>query len=376
MRKQLENYLLKVIKGEKDGLLVKIVKMILTILEVVYLVIIKVREIFYKIKIFKSKKLDTKTISVGNITTGGTGKTPVVEKLASELSAKDKKVGILSRGYHSEGDSPLVISDGQDILTEMNKAGDELYMMASHLSGIPIVKGKDRHKAGELATSQFDLDMLIVDDSFQHLQLDRDLDIVVVDALNPFGYDHLLPRGILREPLSSLKRSDIIVISRSDQVTEAKLEKIEDTICSHNSKVDIFTSNHCPVKLNCLATNNKNNIKNISDLKEKKALALSGIGNPDSFVKSLEELEIKVVENAIYPDHYEYDQEDVMDIVMKAQLNDVDFIITTEKDSIKFDEEIISNFNKMDTELYSLGIELKFNKNVDFSEQVLKFFKK
>ncbi|MGM0436893.1 MAG: tetraacyldisaccharide 4'-kinase [Bacillota bacterium] len=373
MRKQLEKYLLNVIKGEKDRFFDKIVKIILTILEAVYLVIIKIRDIFYKIGIFKSKKLDTKTISVGNITTGGTGKTPVVEKLASELSAKDKKVGILSRGYHSEGDTPLVISDGQEILTELSKAGDELYMMASHLSGIPIVKGKDRHKAGELAISEFDLDMLIVDDSFQHLQLDRDLDIVVIDALNPFGYDHLLPRGILREPLSSLKRSDIVIVSRTDQVNESKLEDIKNTIYSHNSEADIFTSNHCPVKLKSLASNNENDGKNISDLKGKKVLALSGIGNPDSFVKSLEELDIKVVETAIYPDHYDYDQDDVMDIMMKAQLNGVDFIITTEKDSVKFNEEILNNFSKMDTDLYSLGIELKFNNEVDFSGQVLKF---
>ena len=374
MRKQLENYLLKVIKGEKNRFLDKIVKLILRVLELVYHVIIKIRGIFYKLGIFKSEKLDVKTISVGNITTGGTGKTPVVEKLASELAARDKKIGILSRGYYSKGDSPLIISDGKEILTEMHKAGDELYMMASHLSGIPIVKGKDRHKAGELAISEFDLDMLIIDDSFQHLQLERDLDIVVVDALNPFGYDHLLPRGVLREPLSSLKRSDIIVISRADQVAERKLDMIKYTIYNHNNEVDIFTSNHCPVNLKNLATNNKKNIENLKDLKGKKALALSGIGNPESFVKSLEELNIQVVETAIYPDHYDYKQDDVMDIVMKAQLNDVDFIITTEKDAVKFDEKILENFKKMDADLYSLGIELMFNKEIDFSDQVLKFF--
>ena len=373
MRKQLKHYLLKVIKGEKNRFLDKIVKFILTILEVVYLVIIKIRKVFYKIGIFKSKKIDIKTISVGNITTGGTGKTPVVEKLASELAKKEKKVGILSRGYHSEGDSPLIISDGSKILTEINKAGDELYMMASHLSGIPIVKGKDRYKAGELAVSEFDLDMLVVDDSFQHLQLDRDLDIVVIDALTPFGYGHLLPRGILREPLSSLKRSDIVVISRSDQVTEKKIKEIRERVYNYNSEVNIYTSNHCPDKINSLALNSENEIEELSELKGKKALALSGIGNPESFVKSLEELDVEVVETAIYPDHYNYDEDDVMDIMMKAELNKVDFIITTEKDAVKFDEEILTNFSKMDTDLYSLGIELKFNNDIDFSKQVLNF---
>lgn len=374
MRKQLENYLLKVIKGEKNRFLDKIVKLILRVLELIYHVIIKIRGIFYKLGIFKSEKLDVKTISVGNITTGGTGKTPVVEKLASKLSSKDKNVGILSRGYYAKGDSPLIISDGKEILTEMHKAGDELYMMASHLSGIPIIKGKDRLKAGELAISEFDLDMLIVDDSFQHLQLERDLDIVVVDALNPFGYDHLLPRGVLREPLSSLKRSDIIVVSRADQVADSKLNMIKNTIHYHNSEVDIFTSNHCPINLKNLANNNGKPITSLKDLKGKKALALSGIGNPESFVKSLEELDIQVMETAIYPDHYDYKQDDVMDIVMKAQLNDVDFIITTEKDAVKFDEKILENFKKMDADLYSLGIELMFNKEIDFSDQVLKFF--
>ena len=373
MRKQLEKYLLKVIKGEKNRFLDQIVKFFLSVLEKIYLVIVKLRELFYKIGIFKSEKLNTKIISIGNITTGGTGKTPVVEKLASELSTKDKKIGILSRGYHSEGDSPLIVSNGEEILAEFNKAGDELYMMASHLSEIPIFKGKNRYEAGELAVSEFDLDMLIVDDSFQHLQLARDLDVVVIDALNPFGYNHLLPRGVLREPLSSLQRADMIIVSRTDQVSENKIDDIKNNIHNYNPDVDIFTSNHCPVRINSLTLNTNDNIKKVGDLAGKKVLALSGIGNPESFVKSLEELNIKVVETAVYPDHYDYDQDDVMNIVMKAQLNEVDFIITTEKDAVKFDEDILADFSKMDTQLYSLGIELRFDEKIDFSERVLSF---
>ena len=207
MKKELQDYLLKIIKGKKNSFSAKVVKFLLTILEYLYLIIIKIREIFYKIGIFKKNELDVKIISVGNITTGGTGKTPVVKKLALGLKNKGKKVAILSRGYNSKGKKKQIISDGDKILIEVEEAGDELYMLASHLSDIPIIKAKDRFEGGKLALENFDLDIIILDDSFQHWQLKRDLDIVVIDALNPFGYDHLLPRGILREPLSSLNLS-------------------------------------------------------------------------------------------------------------------------------------------------------------------------
>ncbi len=371
MKKELQDYLLKIIKGKKNSFSAKVVKFLLTILEYLYLIIIKIREIFYKIGIFKKNELDVKIISVGNITTGGTGKTPVVKKLALGLKNKGKKVAILSRGYNSKGKKKQIISDGDKILIEVEEAGDELYMLASHLSDIPIIKAKDRFEGGKLALENFDLDIIILDDSFQHWQLKRDLDIVVIDALNPFGYDHLLPRGILREPLSSLNRADMVIISRAEQVSDERLLEIQKRIRNYNFKVDIFNSKHNPINIAEIASNSEMSYDELSDLHDKKALALSGIGNPESFKKSLEELGVDVVVAANYPDHYKYKSEDVMDIAMQAQLNEANLVITTEKDAVKFDIDIIDNFNKMEVDIYSLEIDLNFINKDGFSKRVL-----
>lgn len=376
MRKQLEEYLLSVVRGKKDNLCAKIIRIVLSIIEILYLVVVKLRGLFYKVGIFSSVELHSTVISVGNITTGGTGKTPFVEKLASSLAAEGKKVAVLSRGYRSSGKGPLIVSDGEEILTDVKKAGDEVYMMASHLSGIPVIRGKDRYLAGKMAVENFSPEIIIVDDSFQHWRLDRDLDIVVIDALNPFGYDHLIPRGLLREPLSALKRAGMVIITRSGHISENRLAEIKDIISSYNKDVDIYISDHSPVRIETLACTAEKELKRTEQLNKKKALALSGIGNPASFVKGLEEIGVEVVESADYPDHYSYNEEDVMDIAMQAQLSDAELVVTTDKDAVKFDQSIINNFKKMEIDLYSLGINLVFNEEVDISKKIIDIIEK
>ena len=375
MRKQLEKYILSIINGERNDLSAKIISIFLSILEIIYLSAVKGRELFYKFGIFNSYDVDSQVISIGNITTGGTGKTPLVEKLASDLNVKGKKVVVLSRGYRSRGNGPKIISDGSEIFTDVDEAGDEVYMMAAHLADIPVIKGKNRYKAAKMAVDNFSPDIIILDDSFQHWKMERDLDIVVIDALNPFGYNHLIPRGLLREPPSALKRADMVIISRSDQVSKGKISKIKNTICKYNNDVNIYISNHRAIRVDTLASTSEEVVDSTDHLNNKKALALSGIGNPESFIKGLKELGIDVVESANYPDHYYYNDEDVMDIAMQAQLSEAEMVITTDKDAVKLDKNILNNFEKMDMDLYSLGIDIDFKDEIDISAKVISMLK-
>lgn len=371
MRKKLENYLLGVITGDNNNITAKLVLILLSILEIIYLIIIKVRALFYNLGIFESKELDCKVISVGNITVGGTGKTPLVERIARDIQAKGKSIVIISRGYRSEGDGPIVVSDGNQILADVKQAGDEVYMMAHHLDGIPVVKGKNRWEAGRMAVEKFSPDIILLDDSFQHWQLKRDLDIVVIDALQPFGFNHLIPRGLLREPLSSLKRADLIIMTKTHHVSRERLSEIKNTIRNYNNKASIISTTYKPLNLEPLvACTQEEKISYPEQLENKKVLAMSGIGNPASFVRSLERLKADIVETLDYPDHHHYCQEDVMDIAVKAQLSEVDLVITTDKDAVKFDEEMLSRFNKIEISLCSLGIEVQLVDCDNLSDEI------
>ncbi|MBU4464115.1 MAG: tetraacyldisaccharide 4'-kinase, partial [Proteobacteria bacterium] len=193
----------------------------LFIISLAYGYAVKLREFCYKIGIVKSKRLLCAVISIGNITVGGTGKTPMTIKVAQIIRRLGYKVAIISRGYKGGAEKTGgIVSNGHTILMESDKAGDEPFMMASKLKDIPVVVGQNRYKAGWLAIKEFDPDVIVLDDAFQHLNLKRDIDIVLLDCEHPFGNAHLLPRGILREPISALKRSDAFVLTRFDSVSD------------------------------------------------------------------------------------------------------------------------------------------------------------
>ena len=372
MRKKLENYLLDVISGDKSNFMAKLVLLLLSFLEIIYIIIIKAREFFYSLGIFESNELDCRVISVGNITAGGTGKTPLVEKLARDIKAKGKRIVVISRGYRSEGDGPVVVSDGNEILTDVQTAGDEVYMLAHHLDGIPIVRGESRLEAGELAIEKFSPDIILLDDSFQHWQLERDLDIVIIDAMQPFGYNHLIPRGLLREPLSSLKRADLIIMTRTHHVSREKLSEITNTIKNYNNRARIIKSTYKPLNLEPLvACTEEEKISCPEQLENKRVLAMSGIGNPASFSRSLKRLNADIVDTLNYPDHHNYCQDDVMDIAVKAQLNEVDLVVTTDKDAVKFNKEMLTSFNKIEISLCSLGIEIQLKNCGCLADEIL-----
>lgn len=360
MLQKIEGYIIKIITGEKHGFPAHIIRIFLSLLELVYICLLKLHKLLYRCNIIKSHSLNCKVVSVGNISAGGTGKTPVVERLSKIYSDRGKKVVILSRGYGSGQEGPLIVSDEEENKISVENAGDEVYMLARHLDGIPIVIGKDRYQAGQLAEKKFNPDIIILDDGFQHWKLNRDIDIVTVDAMNPFGCDHLIPRGFLREPLSAFQRADIIVLSKTDHVSQKDVKKIKNRLRLFNKQADILTSRHEPLYIKSL-TSYEDKVLSADKLKGKKVLALCGIGNPESFVEGLKKLDAKVIDSITYPDHYKYQEEDLMEIAVQAQLSNVDWVVTTEKDAVKFSKEMVDRFQKFDIGIFTLGIEIKLN---------------
>ncbi len=337
----LENYLLLVISRSQKGLLASIILFFLSILECIYIFILKIRLLVFDLNIVITRNLNCKVISIGNITAGGTGKTPMVRFLADEYKRKGLEVVIVSRGYKSESSQARIVFNGQKIVVSEEDAGDEAQMLSKMLSDIPIVVGKDRYSAGKLALKEFNPDIILLDDGFQHWKLHRDKDIVLIDGTNPFGYNHLLPRGLLRESLEALSRADIIVITKINSINEDRISIICETIKKYNSKATIFKAKYQSkdIKLH----NNNGDIRVISSdyLDGKRVLAFSGIGNPSSFHKSLQECGCTVTTYHKYSDHHQYTLEDVKYIASSILEEQVEIVITTEKDAVKLDQEML-----------------------------------
>lgn len=352
---KVEEYLVDIVKGRKQGLLPTLILIVLTILAKIYRIIIYIRKKLYQWEVLNSKSLDSTVISVGNITVGGTGKTPIVKKIAADLAAAGFKTVILSRGYKGEfSDDIGVVSNGNSVLMSAAEAGDEPYLLAQFLDSIPVVVGASRQQTGKYACARFDPDFIILDDGFQHWQVKRDYDIVSIDAVNPFGGEELLPGGLLREPLSSLTRADRVVITRADQVSAEQLEAIKTKIKQIKSDLEIISTRHQPTYLRDIISKQHQQI----DLKNKRVMAVSGIGNPRSFEMTLEELGAEIVKKIRYQDHHSYTEEEINRLFTLATVHNVDKIVTTEKDAVSIDAELIE-LNNVDIDVQALGIELE-----------------
>jgi len=369
----LQDYLLRVISGQKKGFVSTLICLLLSVLEILYLIIINIRYFVYNTGIKKSKKLPCKVISIGNITAGGTGKTPLVKLVAEVCKEKHLSTVIINSGYKAENTEARIVYDGEKMLVSEEEAGDEALMLSQLLSGVPVITGKDRYLAGKLALEEFTPELILLDDGFQHWQLARDKDIVLIDASNPFAYRHLLPRGLLREPLKALKRADLFLITKVNSVEKEKLVEIIRTIKKHNMTTPIFTAKYESSVLRIYQKNGEIKLLPAESLNGKKVLAFSGIGNPTSFQKSLEECGGEILFHYKYPDHYQYTRSDIEEMTSWAARDSsqrrsakrVDMIITTEKDLVKIDKEmrslIIAEYN-----LAVLEIEVKIDKKEEF----------
>jgi len=299
--------------------------LILPPLSVLYGAVTRTRLSLYRRGTFHSTKLDRPVISVGNITTGGTGKTPLVEWVARTIAGAGKKVCILTRGYGRENpDRQVVVSDGTNVLANPSEAGDEPFLLATNLAGIAaVISNADRIEAAKGAIKHLGTDCFVLDDGFQHLRLERDLNIVTIDATNPWGGGHLLPYGRLREPLSGLSRADCIVITRADQANN--LDALRDEIRRLTENARLFQSTM--------------RIKNLPETIPTPVAAFCGVGNPQSFFNLIPH---EIVLQKTFPDHHRYSQTDADSLIEAATRAGAQSLITTAKDAVKLKSLLFS----------------------------------
>ena len=303
--------------------------------------VVAVRYWFYDIGVLRRFPLGVQVISIGNVTAGGTGKTPVTEKFARELSAAGRKVAILSRGYRRKEapwwrrtftqviDPPLVVSDGRHVLLDAATGGDEPYMLASNLPGVCVLVDRNRVKAGRWAIRRFGCDTLILDDGFQYQRLKHSLEVVLVDKTNPFGNGHMLPRGVLREPASHISRADVIFLTKSDGDTE----EVVGNIRKFNDRAEIIECRHAPRILKDVWSREE---LPLDWLKGKTLATLSGIAVPQGFEDSLRKLGARVVWCERYADHHRYDSSEIIYALNRTADLGAEALITTEKDAVRF----------------------------------------
>ncbi len=315
-----------------------------SLLSLIYAKIADVRNTLYEKGFFKSFDLGARTISVGNITTGGTGKTPLVILVSQILAARGKRVCILTRGYGRKNPkNRIVVSNGKKILSDARTGGDEPVEMAKKLLGKAIVVADaNRVAAAKWAKAEFGVTTFILDDGFQHRRANRDLDIVCIDATNPFGGGKMLPSGRLREPLANLGRANIIVITRSDLASN--IDEIKSQIAEYAPACPIFTTS---TKLSGMTLLDKflavpedeSELAQSSfahqTLANAKAFAFCALGSPESFFRQLRKDNFEVAGTHAFTDHHFYRQKDIKIVVQKAKDSGAEYLLTTAKDAVK-----------------------------------------
>ena len=365
----LEQFVLEVIYGQRKGKRAALLRVILYSLSKVFTVAVKTRRFLYNFRILRDSTLGVQVIAIGNLTAGGTGKTPVVEKFARELQDAGRKVAILSRGYRSKPPPlyerlinklllreditpPKVVSDGKSLLLDSESAGDEPYMLASNLRDVVVLVDKDRVKAGRFAIDKYSCDTLLLDDGFQYWKLKgRRQDVVLIDRQQPFGNNgKLLPRGTLREPPSHLSRANIIFITKSDGNTE----ELRGTIAKYNPEASVIECVHSPLYFEDVFTGER---EGLGFLNGRKIAALSGIALPASFEESLMDLGADLVYTKRFVDHHRFSQQEVLNVINRGKTRQADFIVTTQKDAVRFPK-----IDRRDLPIYFMRVEIKILK--------------
>lgn len=311
--------------------------LILSVFSAIYGMLIGIRDIFYRRGIFSQKRLPCKVVSIGNITVGGTGKTPMTIYLAETLTGLGYKVVVISRGYRGGAEKKGgIVSNGREILMDPDSSGDEPFMMAARLNNIPVVVGQNRYNAGLLAIRNFNPDIILLDDGFQHRKLFRDIDLLLLDAGRPFGNGRLIPRGVLREPAVSIKRADAFILTRSSSDnTEAR-----NTISAVSNNQPVFEAYNTFYFFKAGKGGASNPASDFRDqvseafgsVAGKKVVAFSGIAGNDHFRRTLEECKCDLLEFFGFPDHYRYTAGDIERISKSVRDRKAELVMTTEKD--------------------------------------------
>jgi tetraacyldisaccharide 4'-kinase len=324
----------------------------------IYYLLFKFRAMIYRLGLLRKARLSPKVVGVGNITSGGTGKTPFTIHLAGALATRGLKTAIISRGYKRRGGGaePLVVTNGDKTVTTVEEAGDEPFLIARSLPDIPLVISRDRRKGGKLLEELFQPEVIILDDGFQQLKVAKDLDLLLIDGRNPLGNGWLLPAGALREPASGISRADCIIITRGDKKS---LPVIKERISRLKKKeTPIFTGSIEVEGVFELITEKKVPLEKV---KRMKVLAFSGIANPGSFEETVSSLGFNLLSCRRFGDHHWYCQKDISSLIAEAKKLSAEGLITTEKDAVKLKGVIPSNFP-----LFYLKIGMRLIEEKDF----------
>jgi tetraacyldisaccharide 4'-kinase len=343
---ELEQYAIEVILDRRHGFRPALLRLLLRVLSSIYLLVVQLRLHLYRSRVLKEHQLGCLVISIGNLTVGGTGKTPIVEKFARALQKGGRRVAILSRGYKSvdarrkptwldrllrrgRENPPRVVSDGRRILLDSATSGDEPYMLASNLRNVAVVVDKDRVKGGSHAIKELKADTLLLDDGLQYLHLKHRIDIVLVDRQAPFGNEHLLPRGTLREPPQNLRRANYIFITKCNGESNAPLIS---RIRKYNRTAEIIECAHKPLYLRHVYKDEKLPLDYLKDLY---IGSLCGIAAPGSFEGGLRQLGANLELSRSFADHHRYGVAEVTAFLQRCIRRDVSAVITTEKDAVR-----------------------------------------
>lgn len=359
---------------EVDGLFPHLIMGILYIFSLIYGLLVNIKLAGYKYGIFQKQKLDCFVISLGNVTVGGTGKTPTAQRLARDIRDMGYRVVILNRGYRAKWHGEVgIVSDGKRLHMDAAEAGDEAYMLAKHLPEVPVLIGAERAKTGRYAIEHFGAEVAILDDGYQHWQLERNLDILLVDAVNVFGNGYILPRGTLREPISHISRADICLMTKVDQAAAGSCDYIRETVHRYNPEARIVESIHqprCFIPLTEWYVNIASQGIDIAQMRGKRIMAVSAIGNPASFEQTLSDLGAVIIESLRYPDHHDYAMSEMTDIFQQAENAGAEAIVITEKDAVKIPADVARE--KWSIPIYVICVEVNFQKGSEGLADLLK----
>jgi tetraacyldisaccharide 4'-kinase len=372
-------FVVDVIYDRRHGRGAEIMAFFLTGFSFLFTLIARSRLYLYEKRILRNRPLGCLVVVVGNLTVGGTGKTPVVECFARTLRDRGRKVAILSRGYksrkepgwkkawrwmtHADEPPPRIVSDGERVLLDSEEAGDEPFMLASNLPGVVVLVDKNRVKAGTYAIRKFGVDTLILDDGFQYLRLKGRLNLLLIDKTNPFGNQHLLPRGILREPVAHLRRASYIFLTKSDGKPD---ESLLEMIRCYNATAEIIECSHAPQFLRLVGGGDHDLPETLPlDFLFGKCIAsFSGIASPEGFESMLRKFGAEIRYNHRFLDHHRFNASELKSIFDAAAEAKLDCIVTTEKDAVRLPEHITSTIP-----IYFLRLEIKILSGAaDFEE--------
>ena len=343
------------------------IKILLYPLVPVYAVLIKFRNWFFDKRVFKSQKVNAKIISVGNITVGGSGKTPMVIYLSNLLKQEGINAGVLSRGYGRKSRGYVLVSRGEDVLTTVDLCGDEIYHTVLECK-VPAAVSENRVIGAENFIKETKVESIILDDAFQHRWIHRDINLLLCEQRflydNSFTNQNLLPTGIMREPFDSLKRADAIIINR--KFSEKK--EVPGHLKEYFDDKKLFTAFYKAV---CFYDVKKKINYKIEDFKGQKSLVVSGIANPFSFINVLKKTNVDTQNQIIFRDHKYYTLKEVQRIRKEFYSTNSHSVVTTEKDAVK-----LSKYSKEldDIDIFYLKIELEIDEPENFKEILLKIF--